>query len=441
MGRNSKARRDARKRARPQQRSTATPSSSPRAGRARSDGWEAVARSWSGLLSATSSKDPDWYVARLAEQLAGCDRALVDDLVSRQLSMVVASLWSNGWQPREVARQARLSLGSRGRRLVEVAIHADHAARPGQPLDPRWAAQLHNLGQREVSLQGSWLATWRDQEALSRAQSYQTAAAAVTVLAELPRIDVLVPPPGEQGAVATSAAARDAGAGGDPVLRRIRKLLAKAEASDFEAEAATLTAKAQELMTKHAIDLALLAQPAADDVPSVLRLPVDAPYADAKGVLLSVVAQTNRCRAIGLGRLRMSVVHGYPGDLVAVELLFTSLLVQAHKALVEAERRHDLLTTTSSFRASFFVGFANRIGERLAAATDQVIAESQADAARGCALPVLRTREQTVVDVVQERYADSLVSSTVRGARDRAGAAHGRRAADRARLSSGELLG
>ena len=49
----------------------------------------------------------------------------------------------------------------------------------------------------------------------------------------------------------------------DAVLARIRQLLAKAESTTFEAEALAFTAKAQELMTRHAIDAALVHDTAA----------------------------------------------------------------------------------------------------------------------------------------------------------------------------------
>ena len=44
----------------------------------------------------------------------------------------------------------------------------------------------------------------------------------------------------------------------DRLLHTIRALLAKAESTDYPDEAAALTAKAQELISAHAIDLALI---------------------------------------------------------------------------------------------------------------------------------------------------------------------------------------
>ena len=58
---------------------------------------------------------------------------------------------------------------------------------------------------------------------------------------------------------------------------------------------------------------------------------------------------------------------GFSADLDAVELLFTSLLVQASAALQRAGGKRDAAgrSRTRSFRQSFLVAYAVRIGERL----------------------------------------------------------------------------
>jgi len=74
------------------------------------------------------------------------------------------------------------------------------------------------------------------------------------------------------------------------VLQKVRGLLAKAESTEFEAEAAALTAKAQELMTRHAIDRAALHVGQAVGRPSIIRVAIEAPYVDPKSLLLQLVA-------------------------------------------------------------------------------------------------------------------------------------------------------
>ena len=69
----------------------------------------------------------------------------------------------------------------------------------------------------------------------------------------------------------------------DGILDKVRALLAKAESTQFEAEAEAFTAKAQELMTRHRIDRAVLnASDDLGDAPAGRRLGIDDPYADVR---------------------------------------------------------------------------------------------------------------------------------------------------------------
>ncbi|RMB71755.1 DUF2786 domain-containing protein [Rhodococcus sp. SBT000017] len=69
-------------------------------------------------------------------------------------------------------------------------------------------------------------------------------------------LDKLLPPPAQW--TAQSAATGPGRATDSKMLGRIRGLLAKAESTQFPAEAEALSAKAQDLMTRYAIDSALL---------------------------------------------------------------------------------------------------------------------------------------------------------------------------------------
>src|SRR3546814_127112 len=73
----------------------------------------------------------------------------------------------------------------------------------------------------------------------------------------------------------------------DPWLRRVQAMLAKAESTQFPAEAEALLAKAQELMSRHAIDEAMLqsAGRAASDAVTTTVVVTTAPYAGAKASL------------------------------------------------------------------------------------------------------------------------------------------------------------
>lgn len=193
------------------------------------------------------------------------------------------------------------------------------------------------------------------------------------------------------------------------VLTRVRALLAKAESTQFPEEAEALTAKAQELMSRHSIDAALAAAgEARAGRPDQRRVTVESPYVSPKVHLLSAVARANRCEAVWMQREGVVVVFGYPLDLEAVELLFTSLLVQATTAVLAAGSQVDARgrSRTRSFRTSFLHSFAARIGERLAEATADAVEEAAAEAGAAAArlLPVLADRTEAVQAALDEAF-------------------------------------
>jgi uncharacterized protein DUF2786 len=354
----------------------------------------------------------------------------------------IGVLWANGWQPAELLRQGRIGTPSATcARLVARAIAGDHARRRATTLDSAWVAQVEGLGLPPEDGGRGWLLRWVEGQGLTRAQAVETVLATLVCLFGVPPLQPLMPMPGPPGGrpIPVASQARR-GAVRDPVLDRVRNLLAKAESTTFEAEATALTAKAQQLITRHAIDVALLeGRSSRRSTPVEVRIPVDAPYSDAKSLLLQTVAEAGRCRAVFEPRVQLSTVVGFAGDVEAVEVLFTSLLVQAQSALGEASRNAPpgARTRRSSYRATFLVAFAHRIGHRLREINSEVLSEAEHERGRSV-LPVLADRSAAVEDYVSERFGH-LVEGSVRGGMDAAGWAGGRLAADRARLSFGEL--
>ena len=109
----------------------------------------------------------------------------------------------------------------------------------------------------------------------------------------------------------------------DKVLSTIRALLAKAESTEFAAEAEALSAKAQAMMTRHAIDEALLHAGDNDPIEVVSRrVLIDSPYPLEKVHLLSAVGRANRTRVVWQDELAMATVVGTPVDVDQAELLF-----------------------------------------------------------------------------------------------------------------------
>jgi hypothetical protein len=225
----------------------------------------------------------------------------------------------------------------------------------------------------------------------------------ITTLHALPRVG---PTPREWVApgAADGTGDRDALLPGDAVVTKVRALLAKAESTDYPAEAEALTAKAQELITRHAIDRALL-EPEPRDEPIARRVHPDEPYAAAKSVLLAQVASANGCAAVWTEPLGFSTVFGYRDDVDTVELLNASLLVQATRAMTAAGRlaAPGARTRSRSFRRAFLFGFAHQIGERLREASAHETAEADARAG-GSLLPVLARRGEAVDDAVRTAF-------------------------------------
>jgi hypothetical protein len=184
----------------------------------------------------------------------------------------------------------------------------------------------------------------------------------------------------------------------DPLLARVRKLLAKAEdPACTSSEAEAFTAKATELLAKYGVDQALLAaeDPAADPVGDRV-VALEAPYALDKAGLLAAVAVPLRCRVVRRTREGVKIhLFGHAADLERVELLCTSLLVQAAHGLAAVPvppYEHP-----AAFRRSWLAGFAQAISARL-----WQTETSAAAAAPGAELVLVRRS-----DLVDQRMAEA----------------------------------
>ncbi|MDP9444147.1 MAG: hypothetical protein M3P83_07300 [Actinomycetota bacterium] len=193
--------------------------------------------------------------------------------------------------------------------------------------------------------------------------------------------------------------------------------------------------KAQELISRYALDR--LVEEAVDDSAAgavvARRLWIDPPYVLGKAALIDAVARENRCRSVTTDDLGFCTMVGEARDLDGVELLVTSLLVQADAAMLRCGRQQDWRgrSRTTSFRRSFLFAFAARIGERLAAANQGVLAESgRIDQL----LPVLRRRGERVDAAVEELFPRLVSRET--SISNSHGWAAGRAAADLALLDT-----
>jgi hypothetical protein len=227
------------------------------------------------------------------------------------------------------------------------------------------------------------------------------------------------------------------------LLARIRALLAKAESTEFDAEAEAFTAKAQELMARHRVDRALLAQAeTAESSPEGVigrRVSIDDPYATAKFHLLAGIAEVNGARTVWSKAIGMATVFAFPVELDIVEELFTSLLVQATSALQREGSKvgADGRSRTKAFRRSFLLAFADRVAERLSQTVDRVVEEVAVETGTDL-VPLFAQRADAVAARVDDLYPK--LRSMSASLTDAEGAFAGRLAGDRADLSAGPSL-
>ncbi|MCA1695524.1 MAG: DUF2786 domain-containing protein, partial [Actinobacteria bacterium] len=214
-------------------------------------------------------------------------------------------------------------------------------------------------------------------------------------------------------------------------------LLAKAESTTFPDEAEALSTKAQELMSRYSLERIVVDSadnPGSDPHPAAARrLWLDNPYVAAKALLVGAVAEANRCWTVLSEGLGFTTVLGDEIDLEIVELLSTSLLVQATRAMVSAGSQTSRTgrSRTRSYRQSFLLAYATRIGERLSTARD-VSTAAVTDSAR--LLPVLAARERVVEELFESMFPQSVSRSYSVG--NAAGWYAGRAAADLAVLDT-----
>lgn len=384
-----------------------------------------------GVLAAVetfrSGSDAEYRVMLEAlgfvEERAGRDA--IHQAVSWWIERSLDRAWNSGWQPADVMRFLRRGCTARHADALVALVAASGGRRPEAAADDRWSAQVAALS--------------ADSPAPAAFRSTSPGLAlAVEALSDLLRL----PPIPRLSASTSSGTARTAGGPGTTaMLDRVRALLAKAESTTFAEEAEALTAKAQELMARHAIDAAMLdaGRAAGGTTVAAWRIGVDDPYADAKSLLLDRIARANRSSAVWCKDLGSSTVFGDRSDLEMVELLFTSLLVQATEPMLRAGRSVDRYgrSRTTSFRKSFLVSYAVRIGERLAAATESAVAEG-AERHGSALLPVLASRAEAVDEALHEAFPDTY--SRGPAASNHSGWLAGRAAAEMASLGVGQEL-
>jgi hypothetical protein len=245
------------------------------------------------------------------------------------------------------------------------------------------------------------------------------------------------------------------------ILDKVRKLLAKAEGTNNQHEAEAFTAKAQELITEWAITDAMVAanRGAHSAKATTATIVIDySPYQGPKEAMLDVVARANNCRVVlaatvdqerrkgnGYQRVSEATIIGFPADLQAVEILFTSLLLQAERAFLAPDVQVAMAIETSHpghrirWRNAFTLGYISGVRHKLAEA--KKAAETKAEASTPGVALVLADRkglvEQRTVELFPHLRANKM--SAGQGAGTAAG--HGRIAGKNADLGQPRVGG
>lgn len=224
------------------------------------------------------------------------------------------------------------------------------------------------------------------------------------------------------------------------VLTRVRALLAKAESTTYPEEAEAFTAKAMQLMASHGITDAMLAAAGQrDDHISEDKIKLTDPYSFEKSQLLASICDALRCRVV-FGTLGRRVLYcnvtGFHTDRERVELLFTSLLLQATTQI--AQITHGIHVTTIVARRSWWAGFSYQVQIRLTQAEAQAVSDYNTNHAGSHAELVLVDR-RTQVDRWYEQAHQKLPELKSQQSIDSESFLHGMAAGMRADLGNGGL--
>ncbi|OBH35591.1 hypothetical protein A5690_09735 [Mycobacterium intracellulare] len=384
-------------------------------------------------LSTAASVPMSWHAAELLAQFRGYEREL-DIAADLAVHEAIRAAWVHGWSPTDLHEIARRRMDATAVRYLDEAIVLESRRYSVATLHPRWREQLADIS-KAVGPSASSPQMWR--WAAAHSTDERTALTVVHqvlhVVGRIPTIEALLPLPGSHSGQPAVAAEVD-----EKMLARVRALLAKAEATDYPDEAEALSAKAQALMVRHSLREAVADHDRGRvSVGAARRIWIDHPYVAAKVALVQAVAQANRCRTAWIRDLGCVVTVGDETDLDLVDLLATSLLVQASRAMMIAGRRHEIRgqSRTKSFRLSFLVAYAARIGERLSFTNASVTDELRRD---DRLLPVLAARNRAADEAFTRLFPKTVASPLV--AYDAAGLGAGRSAADMATLEVRESL-
>jgi hypothetical protein len=368
----------------------------------------------SELLAAAGRRaagvDPAVCAAPFISGRFAADTRGVDIALAEFLRRLLAELFAHGWTPVDLHQVTRRRLSARHCDYLVDMIAATVLSYARPLLHHRFRSQLDDLEARVWWSGGApHLSQWVVARDLTRVDGMMAALDLLLLFEGLPSLQETIPVPGSPAAAASAVA--PPGSLEQKMLAKVRALLAKAEATEFDEEADALSAKAQDLMARYSLNRALLEhEKGVRQSAAVRRIWLDNPYVSGKAMLVSAVADANRCQAVLCTEMGYLSLVGDSTDLDAVELLSTSLLVQASRAMLSAGSQIGRYGTsrTRSYRQSFWVAYAGRIGERLHEASEGAAAAVE----KSRLLPALAARTR-VVEEQFDRMFPGLVHKSV----------------------------
>lgn len=239
-----------------------------------------------------------------------------------------------------------------------------------------------------------------------------------------------------------------------PKLEKVRALLNTAESLSQQGNteaAESYRERAIAMMTSHGIDEMMLAatEKRREEIVKV-RIDIPDPYSKDKGILLHQVAKGLGCKSIRITGVKDKhcYVIGFEGDVERVEMLYTSLLLQAFGELAKI-RPEDVIPHYSTpfyyskaekgrarttYNKAWLSGFAQTVGTRLWEATQRARQQYETDHSTSTAL-VVASRESQV-----EAFYEGAFTNVRRGGRRQLnswqGYGHGEKAGQRANIGT-----
>lgn len=228
----------------------------------------------------------------------------------------------------------------------------------------------------------------------------------------------------------------------ESVVRRVRKLLDKAEGTSNPHEAEAFSRKAAEIAALHRIDPERLAATDRSGDLGVRTIPLGrGAYVRARLSLLISIAEAHDVKVVFQSRPDGTVAlpAGFVEDLDVVEMLYHSLHQQASTQM--ASIRRGTGAATQRHRRSFLFGFADRVGELLGEAATHAEQSAPAGGPAGEELALaLRERTERVDEFAAEEWGRVRRARPPR-ALERRGWADGSIAADNADIGRRRVSG